>query len=537
MKNDLEIEKQCQILSIDNITKKLNLSETEYEVCGKYKAKLELNLLNKNKKDSKLILVTSINPTPYGEGKTTVSIGLNDALCKLGKKSIVVLREPSLGPVFGLKGGATGGGYSQVVPSLDINLHFTGDFHAVTASNNLLCAAIDNHIYHGNKLNIDINRIMFNRCIDINDRSLRNINIDYSGINRKEKFNITAASEIMAILCLATNVSDLKDRLNKILVAYNTNGDPVFAYQLKCVDSLMILLKDAIKPNLVQTLENNPAIIHGGPFANIAHGCNSLIATKIALNLSDYVVTEAGFGADLGAEKFFDIKCRTGNLKPNIVIINVTIRSIKHNGNGSLNEGIKILGVHIENMRLFLNNIIVCINQFKDDTNDEISFIKKYCREQNIECISINPYVDGSAGALELAKEVIKIENNECGFKFLYDLNESTENKIEKICKKIYRANNVIFKDDVKKSLKEIDKHFKKLPICIAKTPYSLSNNPEYIGVISNFDVTVNDIKVNSGAKFIIVYLSNVLTLPGLSENANLYNIKVDENFSVEGFK
>ena len=537
MKTDLEIEKECKILSIDKIAKRLNLSEDEYESYGKYAAKLDLSLLNKTTNKGKLILVTSINPTPYGEGKTTISIGLCDALCKLEKNSIVVLREPSMGPVFGLKGGATGGGFSQVIPSIPINLHFTGDMHAITSCNNLLAAAIDNHIYYGNKLNIDVNKIQFNRCIDINDRALRNIEINYSNTKRIERFNITAASEIMAILCLSKDFNDLKERLGKILVAYDINDNPIYAYQLNCVDSLAILLKDAIKPNLVQTLESNPAIIHGGPFANIAHGCNSLIATKMALNLSDYVITEAGFGSDLGAEKFFDIKCRIGNIKPNMIVINTTVRSLKYNGNGSLSDGIKILGVHIDNMRMFLDNVIVCINRFDSDLNEEIDFINNYCIKKFVNCVEVSSFSKGSDGSIELAKKIIELSNIDTDFNFLYDLNDSVKNKIDFVCKKVYRASNVVYEDSVLNKIKEIDKQFPNLPICIAKTPYSLSSDPKKIGVVKDFDIFINDLKVQSGAQFIIVYLSSILTLPGLSENANMYSIKIDENLNIEGIR
>lgn len=537
MKTDLEIEKECQILSIDKIANKLNISTDNYEKYGSNVAKLDLNLLNKTTNNSKLILVTSINPTPYGEGKTTISIGLNDALWRLGKKSIAVLREPSMGPVFGLKGGATGGGFSQVIPTVLINLHFTGDMHAITSCNNLLSAVIDSHIYNGNKLNIDVDNILFNRCIDINDRSLRNVEITYSNVKRKEHFNITAASEIMAILCLASDFEDLKNRLGKILVAYDIDKNPVYAYQLDCIDSLAILLKDALKPNLVQTLENNPAIIHGGPFANIAHGCNSLVATRIGLNLADYVITEAGFGSDLGAEKFFDIKCRVGNLKPNVIVINTTIRSLKYNGNGSLEKGIELLGVHIENMKKFLDNVVVCVNKFDTDLESEHEFLKKYCISKNTECIIVNSYMTGGSGALDLAQKIIELSSVDVPFNFLYKINDTIKDKINLICTKIYRANNVIYEDNVLVDLEYIEKNFSNLPICIAKTPYSLSSDSKKIGITGNFDIVVKDIKVNNGASFLVVYLSNVLTLPGMSENANIYNIKIDNNFNISGLK
>ncbi len=535
MKSDIEIANSCQKLSIDKIASKLNINDCHYEMYGKYKAKLDLDILNK-KTQGKLILVTSINPTPYGEGKTTVSIGLSDALCKLGKKSIVTLREPSLGPVFGLKGGATGGGYSQVVPMEDINLHFTGDLHAITTCNNLLAAAIDNHIYHGNKLKIDNHKIQFNRAIDINDRVLRDIKIENGQSNRSEHFNITAASEIMAILCLANSVADLRQRLSNILVAYNLDNEPIFASDLNCVDSLMVVLKDAIRPNLVQTLENNPAIIHGGPFANIAHGCNSLIATKMALSLADYVVTEAGFGADLGAEKFFDIKCRIGNLKPNVVVINATIRSIKYNGNGILKNGFDLLGIHIENMKQFLNNVVVCINKFSDDTNEELELLSEYCSSKNVSCILIDNYHKGSDGAIQLANKIIELTKNNSNFKPLYELDLPIEEKIDIICKKIYHAQKIKYSSLAIEKIKNLKKDgFNNLPICIAKTPYSLSDDKQKIGITGGFELEIRNIKVNNGAGFIVVYLSNILTLPGLGENANLYNIKIDDNLNISG--
>lgn len=536
MKSDIEIAKQCQILSIDKIVKKLNISDNEYELYGKYKAKLDLSLLNRMTSDGKLILVTSINPTPYGEGKTTISIGLNDALNKLGKKSLAVLREPSLGPVFGTKGGATGGGLAQVVPMDDINLHFTGDMHAITVCNNLLAAAIDNHLFHGNKLKIDKNRILFNRTIDINDRFLRSIEVGYQDIKRLEKFNITAASEIMAIFCLSRDINDLRSRLSNILIAYDIDGKPIFARDLNCVDSLLVLLKDAIKPNLVQTLENNPVIIHGGPFANIAHGCNSLIATKMALKLSDYVVTEAGFGADLGAEKFFDIKCRVGNLKPNVIVLNTTVKSLKYNGNGILEDGLKLLNVHIENMKNYLDNVIVCVNKFFNDLEDDIKIIKNFCLLNNCECILVDSYSKGSEGALELASKVIELCNLDKEFNFLYELDIPIRDKIDSICKKIYRASNVIYSSTILEKIEKITSDgFSNLPICIAKTPYSLTDDDKKVGVTKDFDITIKDIKVSSGAGFIVVYLSNILTLPGLGEKANLYNIKIDDDLNISG--
>ena len=534
MKSDIEISNDCKLLPIDKIASKLNIKENQYECYGKYKAKLDLSLLGQKTNKGKLILVTSINPTPYGEGKTTVSVGLNDALNKLNKKSVAVLREPSLGPVFGMKGGATGGGFAQVVPSLDINLHFTGDMHEITTANNLLSAAIDNHIYYGNQLEIDIEKIVFNRCIDINDRFLRNIEIGYNDIKIKEKYNITAASEIMAILCLASSIEDLKKRLGNIIIAYNKKNKPVFAYQLNCIDSLVILLKDAIKPNLVQTLEHNPVIIHGGPFANIAHGCNSLIATKIALNLADYVITEAGFGSDLGAEKFLDIKCQVGNIKPDAIIINVTIKSLMYNGHNDLKKGLELLNVHIENMKKYLDNVVVCINKFSNDLVEDINFTKEFCSNKNVPCILVDSYMNGCSGAIKLASEIIEITNKDSNFKPLYSFNQSIKEKINLICKQIYRAKRVIYSKEIDEKITYLENNnFDNLPVCIAKTPYSLSDDPNKIGVVGNFEVEIKDIKINNGASFIIVYLSNVLTLPGLGKDANLYNIKIDNNLNI----
>ncbi len=536
MKSDIEIANSVVMEPISEVAKKLGLDINDYEVYGKYKAKLDLALLNKKNKEKNLILVTSINPTPFGEGKTTISIGLNDALCKLGKKSIVVLREPSLGPVFGTKGGATGGGLAQVVPMADINLHFTGDMHAITTCNNLLSSVIDNHIFQGNELKIDINRIQFNRTIDLNDRFLRNIEIGYQDIKRQEKFNITAASEIMAILCLASDIKDLRERLGNILVAYSLDDKPILAKDLNCVDSLLVVLKDAVKPNLVQTLEHNPAIIHGGPFANIAHGCNSLIATNMALNLADYVVTEAGFGSDLGAEKFFDIKCRVGDLHPKVVVINTTIRSLKYNGNDILQNGLKVLGVHIENMCKYLGNVIICLNKFTSDTIEDINIVKEYCHTKGIDCILVFAHSNGSEGAIDLANKVIELTNNDSNFAPLYDINLSIKEKIDCVCKEIYRANNIIYTNEILEKIDKLEQDgFSKLPICIAKTQYSLSDNPKSVGIVDNFDITIKDIKVSNGAGFIVVYLGSILTLPGLGKNANVYNIKIDDELKITG--
>ncbi len=530
MNTDIQISNNCNILNIKGIAQKLNIKEENLEYYGKYKAKLNLSYGDKN---GKLILVTSINPTPYGEGKTTVSIGINDALNKLNKQSIVVLREPSMGPVFGIKGGATGGGYSQVIPMEDINLHFTGDIHAIEKANNLLCAIIDNHIYHGNELKIS--EVVFNRCIDLNDRALRNITIE-SNYSRQESFNITVASEIMAILCLSNNIDELKENIGNILVGYNETGNMVFARDLNCVDAITLLLKDAIKPNLVQTLENNPAIIHGGPFANIAHGCNSIIATKLALSLSDYVVTEAGFGADLGAEKFLDIKCPKANIKPNCVVINTTIRALKYNGNNILEKGILNLKRHIENISKYTKNIIVCINKFVADMEEDIKYVKKYVNELGFDCEICTSYKDGSKGAIELTNKIIKICNNDIDYTKLYDHNDSIEDKINTICKEIYRANKVIINNNIKEKIDRIKRNgFGNLPICIAKTQYSFTDNPKLLGAPVDFDMNISDIKLSSGAGFIVVLMGKTMTMPGLAKESAYLNMKIDSNGNING--
>lgn len=531
---DLEIAHTAKLENISDIALKLGLENSELEMYGKYKAKISKKSGNKK---GKLILVTSINPTPYGEGKTTISIGIHDALCSLGYNSLAVLREPSLGPVFGIKGGATGGGYAQVVPSEDINLHFTGDFHAITSSNNLLCAIIDNHIYQGNDLNIDPNNILFNRCMDMNDRALRDIKLD----NRADHFNITAASEIMAIFCLATSLMDLKMRLGNILIGYTYDSKPVFAKELGCVDAMTILLKDAINPNLVQTLENNPVIIHGGPFANIAHGCNSIFATRLGLSLADYVITEAGFGADLGAEKFFDIKCRNG-FTPNCVVINVTIKALKYNGycpkeeinNPNLNyleKGIINLKTHIENVKKYTNNVIVCLNKFNTDIDSEIDYIKKYAKEMNVDFDICDSFSNGGKGSLSLAEKIVTISNKQSDFKFLYELGDTIENKITKICKEIYRADKVEFTDNAKKVITEINHlGFSNYPICIAKTQYSLTNDAKVLGYPEKYTIIIDKLKCQTGAGFIVVYLGNIMTMPGLSKNPAANNMYIDDN-------
>ena len=548
MNIDLEIAKKCKMLEINDIASKLGIDNKCIENYGKYKAKISLDIMSEleNRKNGKLILVTSTNPTPYGEGKTTTSIGINDSLNKIGKKSLVVLREPSLGPVFGIKGGATGGGYSQVVPMEDINLHFTGDIHAIGACNNLLCAIIDNHLYQGNELNIDVNTIKFNRCLDINDRALRNCvvaNDNKDGIERFEKFNITVASEIMAILCLTTDINDLKNRLGNIFIAYSKDGKAVYARDLECEGALALLLKDAIKPNLVQTLENNPAIIHGGPFANIAHGCNSLIATKMGLKLSDYVVTEAGFGADLGAEKFLDIKCRIGNLKPNLIVINATIRSLKYNGNQELTNEIDVLksGIvnldkHVKNMKKYLDNVLVCLNKFSSDTEEEIECISEYCNLNNISFVVSDTWLNGSAGGVEVANKIVELLNKETGFKMLYQSDVSLIDKIRIVCREIYGADDIEISQNIIDEIKKYeDMGYRDLPVCIAKTQYSLSDNPKLLGRPKNFNVSIKDVRLCSGAGFVVVMAGNIMTMPGLSKSPAYLNMDIDNSGNIFG--
>ena len=543
---DILINKSTKLENIEEIAKKANIDLEYLECYGKDKAKINLDIMDSNiNKNGKLILVTSINPTPYGEGKTTMSIGLNDALNKINKNSIVVLREPSLGPVFGIKGGATGGGYSQVAPMEDINLHFTGDIHAIESANNLLCAVIDNHIYQGNTL--DIRKVVFNRCIDLNDRALRNVLLKYDnkGLEREDKYNITVASEIMAILCLSEDLEDLKERIGNIIVGYNSDNNPIFARQLECVGALAILLKDAIKPNLVQTLENNPAIIHGGPFANIAHGCNSIIATKLALKLNDYVVTEAGFGSDLGAEKFLDIKCPIASLKPNAILINATIISLKYNGNSndltkedmtSLKKGIENLKIHILNMQKYTKNVVVCLNKFDTDTINEIEYVKNYVTNMSVLFSISTTYKDGSNGGIDLAYKVVELCNKEVDYKKLYDYNDTVINKINIICKEIYHARSVIINNDIKEKIDEIERlNLDKLPICIAKTQYSLSDNPKLLNNLGDFDMTITDVKISNGAGFIVVLMGNIMTLPGLSSKSAYLNMDIDKNYNIKG--
>ncbi|EGC04790.1 formate--tetrahydrofolate ligase [Ruminococcus albus 8] len=554
MLSDIEIAKQAKMLKISEIAKKLGISEEEYEPYGHYKAKLSESLYEKtkDKPDGKLILVTAINPTPAGEGKTTISVGLHEAMHVIGKNSILALREPSLGPVFGIKGGAAGGGYAQVVPMEDINLHFTGDMHAITAANNLLCALIDNSMQQGNPLHIDQRRIMFKRCLDMNDRALRDIVIGLgskvNGIPREDSFQITVASEIMAILCLAADLDDLKKRIERILVAYTTDGKPVFAKDIGGCGAMVALLKDALKPNLVQTLENNPALIHGGPFANIAHGCNSVRATKLALKLADYTITEAGFGSDLGAEKFFDIKCRFAGLKPSCVVLVATIRALKYNGGvpraelteenvPALEKGIVNLKTHIENMRKFGVPVVVAINRFGTDTDAEIEVIKKTCAEMGVEVSLAEIFAKGGAGGTDLAQKVVStIDNYKSDFKPIYDEKLPIKEKLNIIAKEIYRADGVIFTAQAEKALKEINElGYGDIPVCVAKTQYSLSDDPTKLGKPENFEITVRDLRVSAGAGFVVAYTGDIMTMPGLPKVPAANNIDCDNQGNIYG--
>lgn len=554
MLTDIEIAKQADIKPISDIAEKLGISADELEFYGKYKAKLPLSLLKKyeNKEDGKLILVTAINPTPAGEGKTTVTVGLGEAMNRIGKKAVIALREPSMGPVFGIKGGAAGGGYAQVIPMEDINLHFTGDMHAITAANNLLCAIIDNHIQQGNELRIDPRRILFKRCLDMNDRTLRNVVIGLggkvNGVPREDGFMITVASEIMAILCLSSGIKDLKERLGSILTAYTYDGTPVYARDLNAVGSMAALLKDAIKPNLVQTLENTPALMHGGPFANIAHGCNSVTATRLALKLGDYCITEAGFGADLGAEKFLDIKCRCAGLKPSCVVIVATIRALKYNGGVpktelskentvALKNGIVNLETHIENMRKYGLPVVVAINRFATDTEAEIETIEAFCKEKDVPVSLTEVFAHGGEGGKELAENVVKtIETKEAHFKPIYDEKLSIKEKLNVLAKEIYRAGDVVFTSNAEKAISEIEKLGKdKLPICVAKTQYSLSDDPQKLGSPKGFTLTVRDVRLSAGAGFIVALTGDIMTMPGLPKQPAAYKIDVDDDGNVSG--
>ena len=535
MKSDIQIAQEAKMEPIKNIAEKLGLCEDDIEYYGKYKCKISLDVYDKikDKENGKLVLVTAINPTPAGEGKSTVTVGLGQALNKMGKKTVIALREPSLGPVFGIKGGAAGGGYAQVVPMEDINLHFTGDMHAITSANNLLCAAIDNHIHQGNALRIDSRRITFKRVMDMNDRALRHIIVGMGGkVNgfvREDGFTITVASEIMAILCLANDLEDLKERMGNIVIGYNLDGEPVYAKQLEVQGAMALLMKDAIKPNLVQTLENTPALIHGGPFANIAHGCNSIMATKLALKLGDVAITEAGFGADLGAEKFFDIKCRYGNLKPECVVVVATIRALKHHGGVGKNDlnvpnvealakGMANLEKQVENIKKFNVTPVVAINKFVSDSEEEVQYIMDFCNKIGVKVALSDVWAKGGEGGIELGKIVLEtLENNDSDFKPIYDEKSSIEEKILKIAKEIYGADKVNYTPAAKKQIAELEKfELDKLPICMAKTQYSLSDDPNLLGRPEGFDITVKEVKVSNGAGFVVVLTGNIMTMPGL---------------------
>ena len=534
MLSDIEISKNAKMLPIQEVAKKINICEDDLELYGKYKAKLSSELIKKVKcnKDGKLVLVTAINPTPAGEGKTTISIGLGQALCRLGKNAVLALREPSLGPVMGVKGGATGGGYSQVVPMDDINLHFTGDIHALTAANNLLSAMIDNHIYQGNELGINPNDITWKRALDVNDRTLRNITIGHgakNGPERNDGFSITTASEMMAILCLAEDLEDLKRRISNILIGYTFDKKPVFASDIKAEGALTALLKDAMKPNLVQTLENTPCIIHGGPFANIAHGCNSVVATKTALKLADIVVTEAGFGADLGAEKFLDIKCRIAGLKPDAIVIVATIRSLKYNGGAilddlkaenleALEKGFCNLQKHIENMKKYGVPVLVTINKFESDTTDEVALLKRLCTENGAECTFSEIFTKGGEGGLELANELIKtLENEESHFSPIYDEKLRIKEKISILTSEIYGAKDVEYSEKALEQIAQIESiGLDKVPICVAKTQYSLSDDAKKLGRPTDFTINVKEVRVSNGAGFVVVITGTIMTMPGL---------------------
>ncbi|OCA99957.1 formate--tetrahydrofolate ligase [Clostridium beijerinckii] len=535
MKSDIQIAQEAKMEPIKNVAEKLGLCEDDIEYYGKYKCKISLDVYDKvkNNNNGKLVLVTAINPTPAGEGKSTVTVGLGQALNRIGKKAVIALREPSLGPVFGIKGGAAGGGYAQVVPMEDINLHFTGDMHAITSANNLLSAAIDNHIHQGNVLRIDSRRIVFKRVMDMNDRALRHIIVGMGGkVNgfvREDGFNITVASEIMAILCLASDLEDLKERMGNIVIAYNLDGNPVYAKELEVQGAMALLMKDAIKPNLVQTLENTPALIHGGPFANIAHGCNSIMATKLALKLGDVVITEAGFGADLGAEKFFDIKCRYGNLEPECVVVVATIRALKHHGGvaktelnvpnvEALKDGIANLEKQIENIKKFKITPVVAINKFVTDSSEEVEFIKDFCDRIGVKVALCDVWAKGGEGGIDLANIVLDaLENSESNFEPIYDKEKSIREKIFTIASEIYGADKVNYTPAAKKQIDELEK-FKldELPICMAKTQYSLSDNPSLLARPTGFDITVKEVRVSNGAGFIVVQTGDIMTMPGL---------------------
>lgn len=553
MLSDIEIAQNARMKDITEIAQNLGILPSELEPYGHYKAKINDSVFDRlhEKKDGKLVLVTAVNPTPAGEGKTTVSIGLGEAMNKIGKKAIVALREPSLGPVFGIKGGAAGGGYSQVVPMEDINLHFTGDMHAITSANNLMCAMLDNSLQQGNELNIDPRRIQVKRCLDMNDRALRNIVISLggklNGVPREDHFCITVASEVMAVLCLSSDIFDLKKRLGNILVAYTYDGQPIYCRDIKADGAMTVLLKEAIKPNLVQTLENTPAIMHGGPFANIAHGCNSVRATKTALKLADYAVTEAGFGSDLGAEKFLDIKCRFASVKPSCIVLVSTVRSMKYNGGvakenlkeenlDALKKGSENLGAHIDNLKKYGVPVVVAINHFYADTQAEIDYIEQYCKDRGADFAVTKCFAEGGAGSIELAEKVVEACEKENNFHYLYDIDMPLYDKIETIAREIYGADGVDYTKEARASLDEFIKlGADKMPVCMAKTQYSLSDNPKFLGRPHGFRITVSSASLSNGAGFVVCQTGSVMTMPGLSKSPAAYRIDIDENGNTVG--
>ncbi|MGC7873182.1 formate--tetrahydrofolate ligase [Desulfosporosinus sp. SYSU MS00001] len=554
MKSDIEIAQAAEMKPITEIAQKLDLTEDDIEAYGKYKAKVSLDVWNrlKDKPDGKLILVTAINPTPAGEGKTTTTVGLGQALWKMGKKAMIAIREPSLGPCFGIKGGAAGGGYAQVVPMEDINLHFTGDFHAITSAHSLLAAMLDNSIQQGNPLNIDPRQVVFRRVVDMNDRALRKIVIGMGGrtegVPRESGYDITVASEVMAVLCLASDLMDLKERFGKIVVAYTYDGKPVTAHDLEAEGAMALLMKDAIKPNLVQTLENTPVFIHGGPFANIAHGCNSIMATKLGLKLVDYLVTEAGFGADLGAEKFFDLKCRFGGLKPEAVVIVATVRALKMNGGlakdqldtedlGALGRGIVNLEKHIENMAKFGVPAVVAINRFPTDTEAELNLVRERCQEMGAEVALSEVFMRGGEGGVELAETVLRVlEEKESNFKVLYELDLPIEAKIEKIAKEIYGADGVVFDKAAQNSIKKyVEMGYGNLPVCMAKTQYSLSDDASRLGRPTGFTITVRELRLSAGAGFLVAITGAIMTMPGLPKRPAATRMDIDVNGTITG--
>lgn len=553
MKTDIEISRECSMLPVSEIAGRLGITDDEIEYYGKYKAKLSDSLFRrlKSKPDGKLVLVTAINPTPAGEGKTTVTVGLGQAMCSMGKNAVIAIREPSLGPVFGIKGGAAGGGYAQVVPMEDINLHFTGDIHAVTAAHNLLAALLDNHLQQGNGLNINPKRIIWKRALDMNDRALRSIVVGLGapsdGVTRQDGFMITAASEVMAVLCLAEDITDLKRRFGNIITAYTYDGTPVTARDLKADGAMTVLLKDAINPNLVQTLENTPCIIHGGPFANIAHGCNTVRATKIALKLGDYCITEAGFGADLGGEKFLDIKCRLAGLKPQAIVLVATVRALKYNGGAdknslktenltALENGLPNLGKHIENMSRTGIKPIVALNRFESDTEAELSAVKKYCGSLGVKCVPCNVFAKGGKGGTELAKAVIKAAETHTEYTPLYKTDKSVKEKIYDIVTNIYGGSGVTFSAEADKAIADIERlGFGSMPVCIAKTQYSLSDNAALLGRPKDFTVNIREVRVSAGPGFIVALAGNIMTMPGLSKTPAAYSIDINSDNVITG--